>query len=43
MNRRQAVAYAAPCARAWETISPDFCEIRDWKGARWSTILTLNK
>lgn len=43
MTPRQALAYASPCARAWETLAPEFREMVRHKGATWSTILSVNK
>jgi hypothetical protein len=43
MNDRQRIAYAAPCARAHETLNPDFRRIMRWKGMTVSSIVTVNK
>lgn len=43
MNARQCIAFLAPCARAWETLAPDFREMVRHKGGLWSTIFTVNK
>lgn len=43
MNERQHIAFASPCARAWETLRPDFVRLVAFKGRTWSSILSLNK
>ena len=43
MTPRQHIAFARPCARAWETLAPEFRVILSHKGATWSTILSVNK
>jgi hypothetical protein len=43
MTERQRVAYRAPCARAADTLRPDFARVVPSEGARWTTILSVNK
>lgn len=43
MTPRQWVALMSPCARAWDTIAPQFGAYVSFKGSDWSTILTVNK
>lgn len=43
MTPRQRIAYARPCARAWETLAPEFRVLLRHKGEAWSTILSVNK
>lgn len=40
---RQSIAYARPCARAWEVLAPEFRLVLEHKAAAWSTILSVNK
>lgn len=43
MTPRQLTAYGAPCARAYETLRPDFRMVMRWKGMTVSSIVTVNK
>jgi hypothetical protein len=43
MTPRQVVAIELPCARAWETLRPEFRRLLAWKNEVWSTILSVNK
>lgn len=43
MNERQSIAFLLPCARAWETLRPEFTRLVEYKGRTWSTILSVNK
>jgi len=40
MTERQMIAYGKPCARAYDTLAPEFRRII---GSKLSTILTVNK
>ena len=40
---RRAMALAAPCARAEDTLDPDFAWLFLERGRRWSAILTINR
>ncbi len=40
---RRAMALAAPCARAVETLDPNFAFLFVERARRWSAILTVNR
>lgn len=43
MTERQLIAYRNPCARAWDTLAPEFRRIALGSLQHISTILTVNK
>lgn len=40
---RQQIAYSHPCARAYDTLAPEFRYVFRLGKDLWSTILTVNK
>lgn len=43
MTPRQRLAFLRPCARAHETVAPEFFALVRFKGLLLSTILSVNK
>lgn len=43
VNERQRIAYAHPCARAWETTDDRFYGVMDMGRLHYSTVFTVNK